>query len=193
MSHYFIPDPSLKKLERKLELEIFGHRFHFITNSGLFSCTEVDRASICLVQNMPPISGSLLDMGCGYGVLGIVLSKAYSTATTMVDVNPSALSYAATNTKLNNINANILQSNAFENITDKYDNIVINPPIHAGKNIMYTMYTGAVAHLNPGGALYIVILKKHGAESTIQKLKELFTQVNILYKKKGCYVVQAVT
>jgi len=191
MSHYFIENKALLTDERTLELDIFDTGFKFLTNNGLFSCDKIDDASVTMLKNLPPLSGTLLDLGCGYGVLGITLAKKYSLSLTMADVNGIALDYATRNAKINGVHSNAVLTNCFDNITDIYDNIVLNPPIHAGKDIMYRMYEEAARHLTHSGSLYIVIYKKHGAESTIIKLQEIYDNVNVLYKKKGCYVVQA--
>ena len=190
MNHYFIENPSLLTNERELELEIFDKKFKFLTNNGLFSCDKVDDASITLLKNIPSLKGTLLDLGCGYGTLGIVLAKEYSLDLTMADINGIALDYATRNAKLNHVSTTLIHSDGFKNISDIFNNIVLNPPIHAGKEIMYRMYEESALHLTPGGSLYIVIQKKHGAESTIKKFKETFAHVNVLYKKKGCYVLQ---
>lgn len=193
MSQYFIENPSLLTNERILELEIFGRRYEFLANNGLFSCDKVDDASITLMHNIPPLYGSLLDLGCGYGPIGIVLAKTYGVELTMSDINSIALGYATKNAKRNNIHTTAIHSDAFANITGMFDTIVLNPPIHAGKDIMYKMYHEAAQHLTHGGEFYIVIQKKHGAESTIKKLNDIFAQVKVVYKKKGCYVVCCTT
>lgn len=194
MNHYFTENRDLLTNERVLALEIFDIHFRFYSNNGLFSCDRVDDASITLLQSIPPLASSstLLDLGCGYGTLGIVLAKVYGVTLTMADVNGIAVEYATKNAVHNGIqNFTALQSDCYTNISSKFDNIVLNPPIHAGKDIMYKMYEEAVLHLNPGGALHIVIQKKHGAESTIKNLGNIFAQVDILYRKKGCFVVRA--
>jgi len=193
MNHYFIENPKLLTDERVLELDIFNTHFRFLSNNGLFSCDKIDDASITLLQNIPtlPQGSTLLDLGCGYGTLGVVLAKAYGVTLTMADINSIALQYAAKNAKLNGVQATTIHSNSFANITATFDNIVLNPPIHAGKDIMYNMYEESARHLNPGGSLYIVIQKKHGAESAIKKLATIFSSVQVLYKKKGCFVVQS--
>jgi len=191
MNHYFTENPSLLTDERTLELEIFDMHFKFLANNGLFSCDKVDDASITLLKNIPPLEGTLLDLGCGYGTLGIVLAKKYDVQLTVADINSIALDYATRNAKLNEVAATPIHSDSFANITGVFSNIVLNPPIHAGKETMYKMYIESAQHLTPGGALYIVIQKKHGAESTIKKLGDIFAQVNILYKKKGCFVIQS--
>ena len=164
--------------------------FNFLANNGLFSCDKIDAASILLLENIPPLTGQLLDLGCGYGTIGIVLAKKNPVALTMSDINRIALDYAAKNAALNQVEAEIVHSDGFENLSGVYDNIVLNPPIHAGKEVMYRLYAGAAEHLTPGGALYIVIQKKHGAESTQKVLRDIFSECNTLYKKKGLYVLQ---
>ena len=192
MSHYFIENPNLLTHERTLPLNIFDMDFTFLANNGLFSCDKVDDASITLVKNLPPLEGSLLDLGCGYGVIGITLAKKYGLELTMADVNKLALEYAVKNAELNKIAVkHAVHSDSFASITGSFDSIVLNPPIHAGKDTMYKMYEESAQHLTHGGAFYIVIQKKHGAESSLKKLRELFARVDILYKKKGCFVIES--
>jgi len=191
-NQYFNENPAALTRERLLKLNIFGMDFTFLANNGLFSCDKIDAASIILMENIPPLTGSLLDLGCGYGPIGIVLGKKYPVQVTMSDVNRIALEYAAKNVMRNQIEAQIIHSDGFESLPYIYDNIVLNPPIHAGKDTMYRLYQGAVQHLVPGGALYIVIQKKHGAESTHTLLKGIFAVCVTLYKKKGLYVFQCI-
>ena len=187
MSHYFIENPDILTNERELDLEIFGMHFKFLTNNGLFSCDKIDDASRTMLENIPELHGKLLDLGCGYGVLGVTLAKKYNIDVTISDINSLALDYAKKNAKLNNVNIKAIHSDCFENISGTFDNIVLNPPIHAGKDIMYKMYSQAAQHLTPNGSLYVVILKKHGAESTHKKLNEIYN-TKIIYKKKGLFV-----
>jgi len=192
MNHYFIENPALLTQERQLTFDIFGMEFKFLTNNGLFSCNKIDDASKILLEQMPAIEGDLLDLGCGYGVLGIVLCKKNNIRLTMSDVNSLALDYAIKNAKLNQVTATAIHSDGFTNITKLYNHITLNPPIHAGKEVMYRMYKEATEHLHIGGSLYVVIQKKHGAESTQKKLLELFKDCHTLYKKKGTFVFQAI-
>jgi len=193
MSHYFIETPGILTHERELHLEIFGLRLKFLTNNGLFSCDKIDDVSRTLMENLPALSGTLLDLGCGYGAIGITLAKKHGLTLTMSDVNSLALSYAAKNAALNNVPATTIHSNCFDNINGSFDIITLNPPIHAGKDTMYKMYAEAARHLNPGGSLYVVIQKKHGAQTTLAKLEEIFdpSQCATIYKKKGCFIFAA--
>lgn len=189
MSHYFIEDESLAPDIKTFDYYFADLRFTFTSNSGIFSPGHVDPASSLLIQALPPLQGSLLDMGCGYGPIGIVLAKAYGLALTLADVNGRALECARLNCDANGVTARVLQSNCFQGIGGVFDQIAINPPIHAGKAVVYAMYQGSHAHLAPGGRLYVVIQQKHGAPSTVKKLVEIFGNCDTLYKKKGTWVL----
>ena len=191
MSHYFIENRKVLTNERLLNAEIFGMKFKFLSNNGLFSCDKVDDVSGVLIENLPVLKGSLLDLGCGYGFIGIVLAKKYKLDLTMSDINSIAVNYAETNAKLNAIEAKTICSNGFENIHGSFDTITLNPPIHAGKDIIYKLYKEAALHLSKGGNFYVVIQKKHGAESSYKKLCEIFDSCDVVYKKKGCFIFRA--
>lgn len=188
MSHYFIEDKTLKHDFKKIIYFYSDIKFVFTTDSGLFSKDHIDPATDILLKTIPSLSGSLLDMGCGYGCIGIVLAKTYALDLNQADVNQLAIDLTKRNCIDNGVNSNVIKSNCFDNISGSFDTIVINPPIHAGKSITYKMYDDSFSHLNNGGKIYIVTLKKHGAESTHVKLKNTFGNCETLYKKKGYYV-----
>lgn len=188
MSHYFIEDNSLKQDFKRIFYDFADVKFVFTTVSGIFSKDHIDFATDILLKTIPPLSGSLLDMGCGYGCIGIILAKIYSLQLTQADINPSALNLTKINCIENGVNSLVVKSNCFDDISGSFDTIVINPPIHAGKSVTYKMYEDSYTHLNSNGKLYIVTLKKHGAESTYIKLKNIFGSCETLYKKKGHYV-----
>jgi len=188
MSHYFTEDKSLISDPQEITYFFGANEFTFTTDAGLFSKDHIDPATDILLRSIPPLSGSLLDMGCGYGCIGIVLAKTYSLQLTQADVNPSAVDLTKTNCDENGIESTVIQSNCFANVSGCFDTIVINPPVHAGKVVTYQMYEDSISHLNQGGRFFIVTLKKHGAESTYAKLKSVFADCEIIYKKKGVYV-----
>jgi len=195
MSHYFINDKSLKPDVKYIDYEFKGGRFSFVTDSGVFSKNQVDYATDILLNTIaqsaqPCENCTLLDMGCGYGCAGIVLAKTYSVRLTQCDVNPAAAELTRLNCKRNAVESVVIESDCFDNVTGKYDMIVINPPIHAGKSVTYKMYEKSPEYLNDGGRLCIVTLKKHGAESTFVKLNQVFGNCEILYKRKGFYVFE---
>ncbi|NLW73509.1 MAG: class I SAM-dependent methyltransferase [Clostridiales bacterium] len=166
MSHYFIEDRGLLHRPRYVTYNFAGIDFVFETDSGLFSKDHIDPASDILIRALPPLSGSLLDLCCGYGCIGIVLAKAYSLRLTQSDINEAALRLTRKNCEAAGVESVIIKSDCFENIRGLFDTITLNPPIHAGKAVVYRMFEESAEHLVEGGRLFVVTLKKHGAEST---------------------------
>jgi 16S rRNA (guanine1207-N2)-methyltransferase len=188
-SHYFIEDKTLKSNPQSFNYHYKSKKYTFTTDNGVFSAGKMDQNTDLLLRNLPALSGSLLDMGCGFGCIGIVLAKEYDLKLTQTDINPTAIKLTIENCNANDVATNAFVSDCFENISDYFDTIIINPPIHAGKQIMFDMYEGSFLHLNENGKLYIVILKKHGAESSIAKLMQVFGNCDVIYNKKGCYIL----
>lgn len=109
-------------------------------------------------------AGPMLDVGCGYGPIGLALAKRFpARQVTMSDVNERALALAKRNAEANQIaNVTIIESSVYEQIDGQFGVIVTNPPIRAGKAIVSAILAGAHEHLLPGGQLYCVIQKKQG-------------------------------
>lgn len=193
MEHYYSSNPTSESDERIIEYKINRQEFKFISDNGVFSKNHVDFATDFMLKTIiNEVEGSVLDLGCGYGVIGIVVAKNLKANNiTMCDINNRALDLAKRNIEKNKVsNIKVIESNSFENIKDKFDTIITNPPIRAGKSVIYQMYKEAKEHLNDNGKLYLVINKKHGAPSTITYLKELFQNVEVLDKKAGFNVIK---
>jgi len=191
MGHYFTNE-KLPSNIKKTECLVLGNKFTFLTDNGVFSKDGLDFGSRLLLESIPleEVGGKILDMGCGYGVFGIVIGKLTGASIDMVDVNLRALHLAEMNVKENSIeNINVFQSNVYENVSLKYSCIITNPPIRAGKKIVYDIVMNARNHLDENGVLFLVIRKEQGAKSLIVDLRELYT-VNILAKKKGFYILK---
>lgn len=191
MGQYFDNEKLPSKMV-KTESFILGKKFVFFTDNGVFSKDGLDFGSRLLLESIPleEVGGKVLDMGCGYGVLGIVLNKLTGASVDMVDVNLRALHLCEMNCKENKtLNTNVFESNTYSNIDSKYSCIITNPPIRAGKKIVYDIVMNARNYLLLEGRLFLVIRKEQGAKSLIVDLKEYYN-VEILEKKKGFYILK---
>ena len=191
MGQYFTNE-KLPSNVRKTECFVLGNKFTFLTDNGVFSKDGLDFGSRLLLETIPleEVGGKILDMGCGYGVFGIILSKITSSYVDMVDVNLRALHLAERNAKSNGVsNVNIFESNVYENVSGKYSTIVTNPPIRAGKKVVYDILMNAKDYLEENGKLFLVIRKEQGAKSLIVDLKKIYT-VEVLEKSKGFYILK---
>ena len=191
--HYYTNNPTSKSEERLIEYKIKDKIIKFISDNGVFSKGHVDIATNFMLNVLvdEEISGKVLDIGCGYGTIGITLSKFFDVDVTMLDINERSLNLANKNIKLNNVkNIKIIESDGLEKIDDNYNVIVTNPPIRAGKAVIYKMYEDAYKHLEDGGVLYLVINKKHGAPSTKEYLMKVFGNCEVLDKKTGFNVMK---
>ena len=191
MGQYFENDNLPSKLV-KTTAKVFNKNFVFYTDNGVFSKDGLDFGSRLLLESIPleEVGGKVLDMGCGYGVFGIVLNKITSCEVDMVDVNLRAMHLAEINIRENHcIGVNVFESNCYSSINTKYSSIVTNPPIRAGKKIVYDIVMNARNYLLEEGRLFLVIRKEQGAKSLIVDLKEYYN-VEILEKKKGFYILK---
>ena len=193
MSHYFQNDDSLKSEKRLIKYTINSKQFELISDLGVFSKNELDPGSKLLIQNAIKhnIHGSLLDMGCGYGPIGITLfSLCPIIVVDFVDVNKRALALTKENAiKYNLQNFDIFESNGFENVENTYDYILINPPIRAGKEVIFNMFENSIKHLNEDGILMIVIRKDQGAPSAKNKLQSIFGNCETIDREKGYHIL----
>ena len=185
MGQYFTNENLPSKIQRT-QCFVLGNKFIFLTDNGVFSKDGLDFGSRLLLESIPleEVGGKVLDMGCGYGVFGIVLNKVISCEVDMVDVNLRAMHLAEINAKENRcIGVNVFESNCYSNVNSKYSCVITNPPIRAGKTIVYDIVMNARNYLEKDGKLYLVIRKEQGAKSLIVDLEKEYT-VKILNKKK---------
>lgn len=196
MEQYFTKNPTTKDDIYKFKWNALGKEFIFNTSNSVFSKSAVDFGTMTMIEsfvtNEKGFEGSILDLGCGYGPVGVILAKSMSNVKiTMLDINERAVKLSEMNAKENKVaeKINVLQSNILENIEDKFDRILTNPPIRAGKETVYSFFDKAHENLNVGGKLYIVIQKKQGANSAIDKLNSLFGNCETIYKKAGYYIL----
>ena len=197
MSHYFQDDPNLASNIKKISFEVRGITMELLTDNGVFSKSKVDEGSLAFLKVILPLDlgNNILDLGCGYGTIGLTLAIAKKEArVTLADINTRALAMCKRNADAYNLGqrVTILQSDIYEKIEGPYDSIVVNPPIRAGKKVTYAMYEGAKQYLIDGGSLFIVIRKAQGAESASKYIESLLGNITLLKRDKGYYIYQAV-
>ena len=179
---------------KTINYSIFNKNFTFYTDNGVFAKNGVDYGSKLLLETVVDSAfsyHSILDVGCGYGTLGIILNKVYNCPTTMIDINKRALHLTKRNILENKCNDTLVfESDAYEKIETKYDLIITNPPIHAGKKKVYEILLEAKNHLSENGKLFFVIHKDQGAKSVVRDLSEKY-KIEVLKKEKGFFIILA--
>ena len=196
-NQYFEKAPDTAHDYKEFTFNLRGVDFHFTTDSNVFSKSTIDFGSRLLIEsfddsNLPV--GDLLDVGCGYGPMGLSLAKTTGRSVEMVDVNERAMELAKKNAERNGIeNVRIHPSSVYDQVgkTD-FAAIVSNPPIRAGKGIVHEILEKSYEHLQTGGALVIVIQKKQGGPSAKAKMEEVFGNVETLAKDKGYFIYQSI-
>ena len=197
MSHYYINDDKLESKPRLISFTMDGKTISLMSDNGVFSKNELDQGTEILIRSLLPLDlyGDILDLGCGIGTIGLTLAYLLPHVNLIcVDVNTRVLALAQENAKRLQISNRVrcLQSDVYSGVEGQFNYIVSNPPIRAGKKVTYAMYEGALEHLIDGGSLIIVIRKAQGALSAKAYLESIFSNVRILEKKKGFYVIQAI-
>lgn len=196
MSQYFDNDTSVKSTEKDISYTVGGKVITLKTDNGVFSKSRLDEGTYALIKVLLPLnlSGNVLDVGCGYGALGLTIAYLNpNIVMTCSDVNLRALNLCKTNAEHLQIASRVtcLLSDVYQHIEGKFSSILINPPIRAGKKTIYAMYQGAKDYLLDGGSLFIVIRKSQGANSSKDFIESVFGNCTLLKKDKGYYIYQA--
>lgn len=192
--HYYNPQPAGESRHREWSARLRGQLFHFRSDAGVFSKKGIDFGSRLLIETVQlPATGAILDLGCGYGPVGIACAVfAPKCRVTMVDVNRRSLELAELNAEKNGVKdrISIRASDGLSAVgEERFDAILTNPPIRAGKETVYRLFEESAHHLNPGGELWVVIRKQQGAPSAKEKLESLFAEVDLVLKKKGYWIL----
>ena len=191
--YYYTQEPASAHKERSITARVLGLTLSFETDAGVFSKNELDPGSRLLIESMGALSGRVLDLGCGWGPVGTFLSLANPQAQlVMSDVNERALDLARRNLKNNGAAAEVVESDGFESIEGTFDHVVTNPPIRAGKALIYGLFDTAHERLREGGALTIVIRKQQGAPSALKHLQETFGNAEVIAKGGGYWIIRSV-
>lgn len=195
MEHYFIEKTHSKDDFFTFTETLLGKEFTFKSCDDIFSKDRVDYGTKVLIETVHKnleLSGKVLDIGCGYGAIGIVLASSFENANFYLnDINGTAVMLSQENAQKNKAKniAKILKSDGYEKVDEMFDFVITNPPIKAGKQNLLKILDGALGHLNQGGKLVFVIKKKHGEESVKKHLETIFSSVEILKRDSGYYIL----
>lgn len=204
MPHYFDRNPEVVHQPKSLQVRVDGVNLTFHTDSGVFSRSQLDFGTNLLIEtaladtrkNGTAMHGRLLDLGCGYGPVGIAFKRLFPPlSVVMVDINGRAVELAQKNAAENQIRyPDIREGDGFSVIKpdELFDYVLTNPPIRAGKKTVYAFFDGTWQHLKPGGVLYVVIQKKQGAPSAQTRLEELFGNCEMIAHQSGYRILKAV-
>ncbi len=172
--HYFSADPSVEFRREPVSAQVWGHEMSLMSGAGVFSKGHVDiGTSMLFRETTPPAGGRILDLGCGYGVIGLAIAVAVPTAVvTGIDVNERALLLARENAASLGVSDRFTAHTPEEAGAAIYDEIWSNPPIRIGKEAMHGMLLASFAQLAPHGRAVMVVGKNLGADSLQRWLGE---------------------
>ncbi len=197
MGQYFDNVEGLSHKDISIRFSLLGKEYCLQSDRGVFSKDGLDDGTRLLLETIAQanLGTSILDMGCGVGPIGLILAlHSPDRSLTLVDVNDRALELAKKNASILGVGdqVEIFHSDVYHSIDSTFDTIVSNPPIRAGKKVTYAIYEGALSHLKEKGKLIIVIRVKQGAYSALAYISSLYSKVDVLAKKKGYLVIQAI-
>ena len=199
MGHYYDRDPEVASHKENFKYRYQQNELNLMTDSGVFSKGKIDYGSDLLLRTFlkehpPGPSKTIIDVGCGYGPIGLMIAKVSPHhKVILLDVNHRALEFAKENSEKNHIdNVVIQESDGLAEIPDdSADMIVTNPAIRAGKSVVHGILEDAYTKLKQDGDLYVVIQKKQGMPSAKKKMEAVFGNVTTLTKDKGYYILKS--
>ncbi|MBQ9023678.1 MAG: class I SAM-dependent methyltransferase [Bacilli bacterium] len=195
MNQYFENNKELKSEINKINTKVKDTNFIFYTDNGVFNKKGLDYGTKLLLENIDLNNkNTFLDVGCGCGPIGIYIGLLNNNYTVdMIDINERAIHLCNMSKKENKLsNINIFKSDIYENVNNKYDCVITNPPIHAGKKKVYEIIEHAKEYLNKNGEIWIVIRKDQGAKALMNDFKDIYN-FEIIKKDKGFYIIKGLT
>ena len=193
MSHYFTDNADMSHSRRVIPFRFLGVNYKFVSDNGVFSKDEIDDGTQLLLSclDFSSLNNGIVDLGCGYGVIAVIVSKITNSEVLAIDVNPRAIELTKENSDLNNVKVKAIENNGLTNIDKLFRAIITNPPIRAGKETVYRLFDQAYEKLKEDGVLWVVIRKQQGAVSAVNKLNELFGNCLVVERKKGFWILKS--
>src|SRR6267378_6671947 len=193
---YFEKRPSSSRRPALITLRVRDHPFVFRTDAGVFSRSELDRGTELLLEaiELGPCE-SILDLGCGYGALGIVAARlSEGGRVILTDVNERAVALARANVAANGIrNAEVRLGDVYAPVDDMlFDHVLCNPPIRAGRGIVDRILAEAPSHLLDGGNFWLVARTRQGADTIRLRMRNAFDNADVVKRGSGFKVLRSV-
>jgi 16S rRNA (guanine1207-N2)-methyltransferase len=195
MTHYFSENQDSELNMKEISENVLRQDLKFYVASGVFSKSRLDIGSRILIDNcIMKDSWNVLDLGCGYGPVGIAIAKLYpKTTISMTDINKRAIMLTKKNITLNKLEKKrftVMQGDSYSPLRDKklenkYDTILLNPPQTAGKKLCLSMIKEAKDFLKPKGIIQIVARHNKGGSSFMKFMKEIYGNAEDICKSKG--------
>ncbi|MGQ9680549.1 MAG: class I SAM-dependent methyltransferase [Candidatus Bathyarchaeia archaeon] len=193
--HYFSPAPKSEIRLGLIRCRLRGYLLEFLTSSGVFSFKRIDSGTRLLIESMElPDRGSVLDLGCGYGPVGIVAAKLRpSLEVWMTDVNERAIELAMRNVNRNRVgNVKIFRGFLYEPVVGvSFDTILTNPPISTGLQTLGSIVEGSRRHLKPGGCLQLVVKTNKGGRNLSKIIEQHYGRFEVIGRKGGYRILKA--
>lgn len=193
--HYYTENPTSEIREREFRQTILNAELTLVSVSGVFSFeNKIDRASEILIRSYKPSGRSVLDLGCGYGTIGLFVKTIYrNQIVCLSDINERAVSYTMLNAAKNRLEVKAVQSDLFSAFNGvSFDDIVTNPPLAAGKKLLTRLIDEAFDHLNPDGALWLVAYHNKGGSTLKEIMKARFGNAEDMEKSGGIRVYRSI-
>jgi len=186
--HYYSEKPTSELKLKKIKAILREKEFEFYTGSGVFSPKRVDPATILLInKSVVKEEDKVLDLCAGYGPVGIAIKKIFPKADVyLTDVNKRAIHLAKKNARLNKVKVTVKSGDLYVPYKDeKFDVILVNPPMAAGRKICFKIIEDAKKHLKKDGTLQLVARHQKGGKQLEKKMQEVFGDTEVLSKKSG--------
>lgn len=172
---YFAQHPASASQRQEIAVHVLGHRLGFLTDAGVFSREGIDRGTRLLLETARIQEGaSILDLGSGWGAVAVALAVACGARPTCVEQNARAAELCSANLERHHVQGRVRVGDGFRPVAgERFDHILLNPPIRAGKRVYYPWLGQAREHLRPEGVLWVVIRTSQGAKSLRAELVRL--------------------